>query len=149
MHCTPHSYTSRNTTTASLSLVSSLSSCSLSWCHPLVDAPLLGLAPRAVLYVPYIVLEIPSNLVLKRFGPARWIPGLVATWGLGACACRVRRDEFARLFLTCYLISIFFLQSLLSRASSRLVRVSTLTVLSLVLPKLESCPAWRSISLSS
>ncbi|SPO22219.1 related to TNA1 - high affinity nicotinic acid plasma membrane permease [Ustilago trichophora] len=35
-----------------------------------------------VLYVPYIVFEIPSNLVVKRFGPARWIPGLVISWGL-------------------------------------------------------------------
>lgn len=35
-----------------------------------------------VLYVPYILFEIPSNLVVKRFGPARWIPFLVASWGL-------------------------------------------------------------------
>lgn len=35
-----------------------------------------------VLYVPYIVFEIPSNLVVKKFGPARWIPFLVASWGL-------------------------------------------------------------------
>lgn len=35
-----------------------------------------------VLYVPYIVFEIPSNLVVKRFGPARWIPFLVVCWGL-------------------------------------------------------------------
>ncbi|KAI3482796.1 hypothetical protein L1887_54474 [Cichorium endivia] len=35
-----------------------------------------------ILYVPYIVFEIPSNLVVKRFGPARWIPFLVVCWGL-------------------------------------------------------------------
>lgn len=35
-----------------------------------------------VLYVPYIIFEIPSNLVVKRIGPARWIPFLVASWGL-------------------------------------------------------------------
>ena len=35
-----------------------------------------------VLYVPYIIFEIPSNLVVKRFGPARWIPFLVVCWGL-------------------------------------------------------------------
>lgn len=35
-----------------------------------------------VLYVPYIVFEIPSNLLVKKIGPARWIPLLVASWGL-------------------------------------------------------------------
>lgn len=35
-----------------------------------------------VLYVPYIIFEIPSNLLVKRIGPARWIPALVAAWGL-------------------------------------------------------------------
>lgn len=35
-----------------------------------------------VLYPPYIVLEIPSNLVLKRVGPKYWIPFLVVCWGL-------------------------------------------------------------------
>lgn len=35
-----------------------------------------------VLYVPYITFEIPFNLILKKVGPARLIPGVVATWGL-------------------------------------------------------------------
>ncbi|WFD42255.1 hypothetical protein MPSI1_000896 [Malassezia psittaci] len=35
-----------------------------------------------VLYPPYIVLEIPSNLVLKRIGPKFWIPLLVVCWGI-------------------------------------------------------------------
>ncbi|KAJ1028371.1 hypothetical protein NDA16_001538 [Ustilago loliicola] len=35
-----------------------------------------------VLYIPYIIFEIPSNLVVKRIGPARWIPFLVMAWGL-------------------------------------------------------------------
>lgn len=35
-----------------------------------------------VLYPPYIVLEIPSNLLLKRIGPRFWIPLLVVIWGL-------------------------------------------------------------------
>lgn len=36
----------------------------------------------AVLYPPYIVLEVPSNLVLKRIGPKYWIPLLVVCWGV-------------------------------------------------------------------
>lgn len=35
-----------------------------------------------VLYPPYIVLEIPSNLLLKRIGARFWIPLLVVLWGL-------------------------------------------------------------------
>ncbi|SPO34576.1 related to TNA1 - high affinity nicotinic acid plasma membrane permease [Pseudozyma flocculosa] len=35
-----------------------------------------------VLYVPYILFEIPSNLVLKKIGPSIWIPSLLVAWGL-------------------------------------------------------------------
>ncbi|WFD18164.1 hypothetical protein MCAP1_000372 [Malassezia caprae] len=35
-----------------------------------------------ILYPPYIVLEIPSNLLLKRIGPRIWIPMLVMCWGV-------------------------------------------------------------------
>lgn len=35
-----------------------------------------------VLYPPYIVLEIPSNLVLRRIGARIWIPFLVVCWGI-------------------------------------------------------------------
>ena len=35
-----------------------------------------------ILYPPYIALEIPSNLLLKRIGPRFWIPMLVLCWGV-------------------------------------------------------------------
>ncbi|KAK0539477.1 hypothetical protein OC834_000032 [Tilletia horrida] len=35
-----------------------------------------------ILYIPYILFEIPSNLLVKRIGPGRWIPFLVTAWGL-------------------------------------------------------------------
>lgn len=35
-----------------------------------------------ILYVPYIALELVSNLLLKRLGAARLIPGLVSAWGV-------------------------------------------------------------------
>ncbi|KAK0552691.1 hypothetical protein OC845_001593 [Tilletia horrida] len=37
-----------------------------------------------ILYIPYILFEIPSNLLVKRVGPARWIPFLVTSWGIVA-----------------------------------------------------------------
>ncbi|KAJ7433827.1 MFS general substrate transporter [Mycena galericulata] len=34
-----------------------------------------------VFYVTYLLIEVPSNLVMKKVGPNRWIPFLVALWG--------------------------------------------------------------------
>ncbi|OCH90976.1 MFS general substrate transporter [Obba rivulosa] len=36
----------------------------------------------AVFYVPYILVELPSNWVLKRMKPSRWLPAWVAIWGI-------------------------------------------------------------------
>ncbi|CAD6885191.1 unnamed protein product [Tilletia controversa] len=35
-----------------------------------------------ILYIPYILFEIPSNLTVKRVGPGRWIPFLLTCWGI-------------------------------------------------------------------
>ncbi|EMD40831.1 hypothetical protein CERSUDRAFT_111415 [Gelatoporia subvermispora B] len=35
----------------------------------------------AVFYVPYILVELPSNWMLKRMRPNRWLPAWVAIWG--------------------------------------------------------------------
>ncbi|TCD70815.1 hypothetical protein EIP91_001505 [Steccherinum ochraceum] len=35
----------------------------------------------AVFYVSYILVELPSNLILKKMKPSRWLPFLVAVWG--------------------------------------------------------------------
>ncbi|RPD67314.1 MFS general substrate transporter [Lentinus tigrinus ALCF2SS1-7] len=35
----------------------------------------------AIFYVSYILVELPSNLVLKKFKPSRWLPFLVTIWG--------------------------------------------------------------------
>lgn len=50
-----------------------------------------------IFFVPYIVADIPSNIVLKRFAPSTWISGLTFFWGrsswivlvsaLLTCAC--------------------------------------------------------------
>lgn len=36
----------------------------------------------AVFYVSYIIVELPSNWVLKKLRPSRWLPFLVAIWGV-------------------------------------------------------------------
>ncbi|KAI0723159.1 MFS general substrate transporter [Earliella scabrosa] len=35
----------------------------------------------AIFYVSYILVELPSNWVLKKFRPSRWLPFLVVMWG--------------------------------------------------------------------
>ncbi|KAK0463007.1 MFS general substrate transporter [Desarmillaria tabescens] len=33
-------------------------------------------------FVPYCIFECPANLVLKKFRPSRWLPGITVTWGI-------------------------------------------------------------------
>lgn len=44
-----------------------------------------GLA-AGVFFIGYLVLEVPSNLALHRFGARRWIARIMVTWGLCAVA---------------------------------------------------------------
>ena len=36
----------------------------------------------SVVYVTYVAFEVPSNLILKRLRPSRWIPLIMITWGV-------------------------------------------------------------------
>ena len=36
----------------------------------------------AVFYIPYVLVDVPSNWVLKRVGAGFWLPGLLIAWGL-------------------------------------------------------------------
>ncbi|KAM3508483.1 hypothetical protein MY11210_006724 [Beauveria gryllotalpidicola] len=38
----------------------------------------------SIFFVPYLLFEVPSNLVLKRFTPRRWLALLALSWGLVA-----------------------------------------------------------------
>ncbi|RDB22580.1 hypothetical protein Hypma_010216 [Hypsizygus marmoreus] len=49
------------------------------------DAGLVGNqfnAALAVFYATYLLVEVPSNIVLKKMKPNRWIPLLVVLWGI-------------------------------------------------------------------
>lgn len=35
-----------------------------------------------ILFVPYIILEVPSNILMKRIPPSAWLSGLMFFWGL-------------------------------------------------------------------
>ncbi|KAG5978728.1 hypothetical protein E4U55_006012 [Claviceps digitariae] len=50
----------------------------------------LALSPRqfqlvlSVFFIPYTLLEVPSNLLLKRFTPRRWLAFITLSWGVVA-----------------------------------------------------------------
>ncbi|EKM57338.1 uncharacterized protein PHACADRAFT_160834 [Phanerochaete carnosa HHB-10118-sp] len=33
-------------------------------------------------FIPYCIFECPANLVLKKFRPSRWLPGITIVWGI-------------------------------------------------------------------
>ena len=45
-----------------------------------------------VFFIGYLLLEIPSNLMLVRFGARAWIARLAITWGLAAVTLALARD---------------------------------------------------------
>jgi ACS family tartrate transporter-like MFS transporter len=50
-----------------------------------ISAAAFGVA-ASVFFVPYVVLEVPSNLALQRFGARWWIARIMVTWGIFAAA---------------------------------------------------------------
>jgi len=40
----------------------------------------------AIFFVPYVLFEFPSNLLLKRFTPSKWIARIMVSWGIVTCA---------------------------------------------------------------
>src|SRR5258708_16561926 len=48
-----------------------------------LSAAQFGLA-AGVFFIGYIVLEIPSNLALHKFGARRWLARIMVTWGIVA-----------------------------------------------------------------
>jgi sugar phosphate permease len=36
----------------------------------------------SVFFATYVIFEIPSNLILKKFRPSRWIPTIMIAWGI-------------------------------------------------------------------
>ncbi|KAJ0413200.1 major facilitator superfamily domain-containing protein [Aspergillus carlsbadensis] len=54
-------------------------------------------------YVPYIVLEAPSNLLLKRFSPSKWQSRIMISWGT-FLLCNVAAKNKGGLYATRFLL---------------------------------------------
>src|ERR1700733_14079736 len=46
-----------------------------------IDPAAFGIA-ASVFFVPYVLLEVPSNLALAKFGARWWIARILVTWGI-------------------------------------------------------------------
>ena len=44
-----------------------------------------------IFFVSYVAFEIPSNIILARVGPRRWIARIMVTWGIASCAMMLVR----------------------------------------------------------
>jgi MFS family permease len=57
----------------------------------------------SILFVTYILSELPSNLVLKKLRPSRWIPFITTAWGIIATLTGITQNYaglvVCRLFL--------------------------------------------------
>ncbi|KAJ3330363.1 hypothetical protein HDU93_000430, partial [Gonapodya sp. JEL0774] len=59
----------------------------------------------SIFFIGYIFLEIPSNLMLKRFGPARWMARIIVSWGIVAM-CMAFCQNLAGLIVTRFMLGI-------------------------------------------
>lgn len=59
-----------------------------------------------ILFVPYILLEVPSNLLIKRIRPSMWLGGLMFCWGL-ITMCQGFVHSYAGLIVCRLLLGVF------------------------------------------
>ncbi|KAF4956139.1 hypothetical protein FSARC_11669 [Fusarium sarcochroum] len=57
-------------------------------------------------YVPYIVLEAPSNLLLKKFSPSTWQSRIMVSWGI-MLLCHVPVSNKEGIYTTRFLLGLF------------------------------------------
>jgi MFS transporter, ACS family, tartrate transporter len=96
------------------------------------SATVYGLG-AGLFFIGYAICEVPSNLLLLRFGPRRWLARIMFTWGILAAAMMFVRTPFqfyaARLLLgiaeagyfpgVIYYLTLWFPASMRARAVSR------------------------------
>lgn len=57
-------------------------------------------------FIPYILLEFPSNILLKRLRPSLYLPALIISWGI-MTICQGVTGSFAGLVVCRVLIGVF------------------------------------------
>jgi ACS family 4-hydroxyphenylacetate permease-like MFS transporter len=69
-----------------------------------LTATMFGIA-NTIFYVGYFLFEIPSNLMLARFGARVWIPRIMITWGIASTATMFAATP-AGLYLIRFLVGV-------------------------------------------
>ncbi|KAJ1982883.1 hypothetical protein H4R35_000009 [Dimargaris xerosporica] len=59
----------------------------------------------SIFFVGYILFEVPSNLALRKFGPARWLARIGVLWG-GLSMCQAAVTNFAGFFILRFLFGM-------------------------------------------
>jgi len=59
-----------------------------------------------VFYIPYILIDVPSNLLLKKFKAGIYLPSLITAWGV-VCTCIGFTKSFAGLVVCRLLLGLF------------------------------------------
>lgn len=47
-----------------------------------MQASYLWLFPVLVFYIGYVIVELPSNIIIRKAGPAAWLSFLAVAWGV-------------------------------------------------------------------
>jgi MFS family permease len=73
-----------------------------------------------ILFVPYILLEVPSNIIIRKVAPRKWLSGLMLFWGI-TTMCQGFVKSYAgllvcRVFLGVFEVGVFPGQPLLCSA---------------------------------
>lgn len=63
-----------------------------------LSATMFGLA-AGIFFIGYLLVEIPSNLALERFGARRWLARIAVSWGIVAAAIGFAPNAHALLAL--------------------------------------------------
>ncbi|KAL4894105.1 major facilitator superfamily domain-containing protein [Aspergillus ambiguus] len=59
-----------------------------------------------VFFIPYILLEVPSNIILKKVKPSWWLSGIIFFWGI-ITVCQGVTSSFSGLVVCRVLIGVF------------------------------------------
>ena len=59
-----------------------------------------------ILFVPYILLEVPSNIILKKVRPSLWLGGLMFLWGI-TTMCQGFVKSYAGLLVCRVFLGVF------------------------------------------
>jgi sugar phosphate permease len=59
-----------------------------------------------ILFVPYILLEIPSNIIIKQVAPSMWLSGLMFFWGV-TTMCQGFVKSYAGLLVCRVFLGVF------------------------------------------